>query len=139
MTKMTNMKAACLQIRCRRALDWSHPTFLQARQLWARLTSQLGGTARWPHPSTPQPSPSSPPSFKPEPIIRTEKTLLHPPPSPILQHKSFSFSRRRKVFSILFWPRPPPSWQLPGLKKIFSGTFKKDVETCFDTLCSNLS
>ena len=61
-------------------------------QLRARLTSQLGVTARWPHPSTAPSLPLSP-KLGPEPIIRTEKTLLHPSSSAQsnLQHKSFSF------------------------------------------------
>ena len=46
-------------------------------QLRARLTSQLGVTARWPHPSTAPSLPLSP-KLGPEPIIRTKKTLLHP-------------------------------------------------------------
>ena len=73
-------------------------------QLRARLTSQLGVTARWPHPST---APSLPlPSSGPSRLFERKKhcCIPAPPPSPILQHKSFSFLVEN-FFTILFWPR----------------------------------
>ena len=80
-------------------------------QLRARLTSQLGVTARWPHPSTAPSLPLSP-KLGPEPIIRTEKTLLHPSSSAqsnfTTQIILFSL---RKLFHNSFWPRPPPCLQ----------------------------
>ena len=70
-------------------------------QLRARLTSQLGVTARWPHPST---APSLPlPSSGPSRLFERKKhcCIPAPPPSPILQHKSFSFLFGN-FFTILF-------------------------------------
>ena len=122
---MTNMSYACLRIRCRQALDWGHPTFLQASQLWALLTSQLGVTARWPHPST-----QAPPDSSPSGLFQRKKSCccIPPPspPSPILQHKSFSFSRRK-----LFWPRPSlPCWQYTQFQPHF-----KDLSHSHDVTC----